>query len=271
MERSREKHNQDIAHDPRLIALASEHPYPLLFASVSGSHLYGFSSPDSDVDLRGVHILPPHELLGLKSPQDTIGRMGVEKGIDLDLVTHDVGKFFVLLLKKNGLVLEQLHSPLIVVSREEFQELREISLDLITRHHMHHYRGFARGEWRELERDAPPRVKRLLYVFRALLTGIHLMRTGNVEANLPRLAADAGLDFIDELIERKVSGEEKTTLEPTEIETYRPRYLQLVEQLETASERSHLPDEPMKKDQMSDFLVRIRMQFVDSEYTGGRV
>ncbi len=28
-----------------------EHPYPLLFATVSGAHLYGFPSPDSDFDL----------------------------------------------------------------------------------------------------------------------------------------------------------------------------------------------------------------------------
>ena len=33
----------------------SNHPYPLVFATVSGAHLYGFASPDSDWDLRGVH------------------------------------------------------------------------------------------------------------------------------------------------------------------------------------------------------------------------
>ena len=36
-------------------------PYPLLFATISGAHLYGFPSPDSDYDIRGVHALPaPH-------------------------------------------------------------------------------------------------------------------------------------------------------------------------------------------------------------------
>ena len=32
--------------------------HPLRFASVSGAHLYGFPSPDSDVALRGCHVLP---------------------------------------------------------------------------------------------------------------------------------------------------------------------------------------------------------------------
>lgn len=43
-----------------------EHPYPLLFATISGGHLYGFPSPDSDYDLRGVHLLPLEEVVGLK-------------------------------------------------------------------------------------------------------------------------------------------------------------------------------------------------------------
>jgi hypothetical protein len=35
-----------------LRAEVARHPYPLLFATVSGAHLYGFPSPDSDYDLR---------------------------------------------------------------------------------------------------------------------------------------------------------------------------------------------------------------------------
>ena len=49
----------------RLGAEAARHPYPLLFATVSGAHLYGFPSPDSDFDLRGVHVLPLREVVGL--------------------------------------------------------------------------------------------------------------------------------------------------------------------------------------------------------------
>ena len=29
-----------------------------LFVTVSGAHLYGFPSPDSDIDLRGCHLMP---------------------------------------------------------------------------------------------------------------------------------------------------------------------------------------------------------------------
>ena len=39
--------------DPRLHRIVAAQPYPLLFATISGAHLYGFPSPDSDFDLRG--------------------------------------------------------------------------------------------------------------------------------------------------------------------------------------------------------------------------
>ena len=47
-----------VAKDTRLRRQVEAHPYPLLFATISGAHLYGFPSPDSDYDLRGAHVLP---------------------------------------------------------------------------------------------------------------------------------------------------------------------------------------------------------------------
>ncbi|CAM5707277.1 hypothetical protein STENM327S_00924 [Streptomyces tendae] len=43
------------ALDIDLAPVVGEQPFPVLFATVSGAHLYGFPSRDSDVDLRGVH------------------------------------------------------------------------------------------------------------------------------------------------------------------------------------------------------------------------
>ncbi len=40
--------------DPRLLRQVEQLPYPLVFVTISGAHLYGFPSSDSDYDLRGV-------------------------------------------------------------------------------------------------------------------------------------------------------------------------------------------------------------------------
>jgi hypothetical protein len=88
------------------------------------------------------------------------------------IVSHDVKKFMHLLLKKNGYVLEQLYSPLIVHTTPEHAELKSIAHGCITRHHSHHYFGFAETQWKLLLKESPRRVKPLLYVYRVLLTGI---------------------------------------------------------------------------------------------------
>ena len=151
---------------------------------------------------------------------------GIRRGIELDLVTHDAQKFFTLLLKRNGYVLEQLYSPLIVMTNQAHEELKAIAHGCVTRFHSHHYLGFAETQWKLFLKESPPRVKPLLYVYRVLLTGLHLMRTGVVEANLVTLNdGEFRLPYIGELVDRKMSRAEQTTLDTPEIEFHRREYL----------------------------------------------
>src|ERR1044071_3967874 len=129
--------------DSRLSRQIENHPYPLVFATISGAHLYGFPSPDSDYDLRGVHLLPLKDMVGLREGEETVEKSGIHDGLEIDLVTHDAKKFFTLMLRKNGYVMEQLLSPLVVHTTPEHEELKRIAGDCLTRHHAHHYLGFA--------------------------------------------------------------------------------------------------------------------------------
>ena len=54
-----------------LAAITRQGPTPV-FATISGAHLYGFASPDSDVDLRGAFLLPARDLLGLHPSAETV-------------------------------------------------------------------------------------------------------------------------------------------------------------------------------------------------------
>jgi predicted nucleotidyltransferase len=243
---------------PLLNAAVARHPYPLLFATISGAHLYGFPSPDSDYDLRGVHILPVDAVVGLAATDETIQAMTVEEGIELDLVTHDVKKFFLMLLKKNGYVLEQLYSPLVLRTCREHEELKRIASKCITRYHSHHYLGFAGTQWKLFEKEQPRRVKPLLYVYRVLLTGIHLMRYGKIECNLLTLNEEFRLPYIPDLVERKLKGDEQQLLSDVDMEKHRREYDRLVSELESASESSSLPDAPSCKEELNDLLKRLR-------------
>ncbi len=245
--------------DPRLEHELKEHPYPLLFATISGSHIYGFPSPDSDYDLRGVHLLPLETVIGLKEGQVTVERSRVDDGLEIDLVTHDVGKFFQLMLKKNGYVLEQLLSPLVLHATPEYEELKALAPGCVTRYHAYHYLGFAATQWKLFQKEDPPRVKPLLYVYRVLLTGLHLMRTGQLEPNLILLNEAARLSYIPELIERKLEGSERSTLDAADMEFHGREYQRLVGELEQAMETTSLPEKPSSGDALNDLLVRIRL------------
>lgn len=258
-----------IAQQTRLLEKVRQHPRPLIFATVSGAHLYGFPSPDSDYDLRGAHVLLLPEVAGLDIAMETIeisnkATMAAD-GIEFDIVSHDVRKFFTLMLKKNGYVLEQLYSPLVIHTTPEHEELKQIGRACITRHHAYHYLGFAQTQWKLFDKERPRRVKPLLYVYRVLLTGIHLMRSGVIEANLLHLNCDFRLPYIQDLVDRKLSGAEKSALPDADIAFHQSEYDRLTRELDAARDTSTLPEAPTARAALNDLLVRIRM----ATFSGG--
>jgi hypothetical protein len=236
-------------------------PYRPLFVTVSGAHLYGFASPDSDVDLRGAYILPVASVVGLGQPEETVTLMFEDGGREIDLVAHDVKKFLSMMLSKNGYVMEQLYSPLVVQGGPALEELRALGQGCITRHLYHHYVGFSRKQIERYQAESPRRVKTLLYIYRVLLSGIYLLETGQVEANLPRLNETFRLPFIPDLIAQKVR--EKAVLESADRAAHEAAISSLQARLETAFEASSLPETPLNQAALNDFLVRVRLGTID--------
>lgn len=243
-----------------LLAAVKSGPCPL-FATVSGAHLYGFPSPDSDVDLRGAFVLPMPDLLRLHEPQETITIAQVCGGLIVDWVAHDLRKFARLMTRRNGYVLEQLYSPLVVHGGPWLDELRMIGRGCITRHLYHHYRGFTNTQLKLLAGPAPT-VKELLYAYRVLLTGIHVLETGEVEANLRVLMQRHRLPGVAELVERKIAEAEGGKLPPGELASHLGELCQLEGRLAAAFESSVLPEVPTSLAALDDFIVRARLELV---------
>ncbi|GHE01797.1 nucleotidyltransferase domain-containing protein [Streptomyces alanosinicus] len=246
-----------MIEDLDLAPVVAEQPDPLLFATVSGAHLYGFPSRDSDVDLRGVHLLPAADLVGLREPEETRSRAWVRYGVELDLVTHDLRKFVRLMLRRNGYVLEQLLSPLVVHTGDAHRELAALAPGVLTGHHAHHYRGFAVTQWRLFEKTGE--LKPLLYTFRVLLTGIHLMRSGEVQAHLPTLLEQIDAPgYLPELIAAKAEREHGTAgVDHARVEVDVERLHAVLDEAQSASA---LPDAPTAYDALQDFVIRLRLK-----------
>jgi predicted nucleotidyltransferase len=92
-----------------------------------------------------------------------------------------------------------------------------------------HYQGFANGRRKRL-REPEPTVKHLLYAYRVYLSGINLMRTGNIVANLTVLNESFRLPEVDELVQRKREG-------PRRCDSPKPR-LPFTSSISTASKPS---------------------------------
>lgn len=231
-------------------------PEPI-FATVSGAHLYGFASPDSDVDLRGAVLLPTRALLGLHPPAETITRME-KTPLDLDFVAHDLRKMARLLVTPNGYVLEQIFSPLVVATSPEHEELRALAQGCVTRPLVRHYLGFARGRRARL-REPAPTVKHLLYAYRVYLAGIHVMETGEIVSHLGTLLEARPSARIAELCARKVAGHEHLALSSAEVDAEEASLDAMEAALHRAHEASRLPELPTSVAALDDLVVRARL------------
>ena len=105
-----------------------------VFYAVTGSHMYGFPSEDSDIDVRGFHVVDDAEYLKLESPQEqyTINQDGTTDGLeayaDLDFVSYELKKFTSLLYAANFNALETVFEGIEVMNGAplELQSLRTL-------------------------------------------------------------------------------------------------------------------------------------------------
>jgi uncharacterized protein len=247
---------------PQLRQHIERQPFIPLFATLSGAHLYGFESPDSDVDLRGAFVLPLEKIIGLQTGSETVTTTYFEEGtgapLEMDLVCHDILKYCRLLHKGSGEILEQLYSPLVVWPSPELDELRSLFASKIGRGFFYHYRGFLGNQLRFLDKpDAT--VKDALYAYRVALTGIHLLKSGQPMAHLPTLLEDYPQEGLDELLAQKRTQNEKTILESELKQFHRIRLLDLDVQLQEAFKNSPLPEGNGGLEQLNQFVIRVRL------------
>ncbi len=95
-------------------------------------------------------------------------------------------------------------------------------------------------------------------MYRVLLTGIHLLRTGEVEAILLRLNENARLLQLGDLIVRKLERTEGVRLDDGDLEFHGREYERLQGELEQAHRDSRMPEGPTARQALNDLLVRLR-------------
>ncbi len=229
-----------------------------LVVTLTGAHAYGFPSPDSDLDLKCVHVMPTSHLLRLE-PRGAASteRLEVLEGVEVDYSSNELGGVLHGVLHGNGNYLERLLGAHVLRGSAELESLRPRVRAVLSRRLHKHYRGFAVSQLREWEKTGFLSTKKLLYVLRTALTGTHALLTGEVEPDLTRLMEEHGFADARELVLWKQRGERGLLSEELSL-TWRARVEGALTQLDAARERSVLPEEPREVEALEDWLLTLR-------------
>jgi len=226
---------QEVA---RAFLAAREAERKHLVIYLSGAHAYGFPSPDSDLDLKCVHIAPTASLVGLDLVEEPADRIEIVDDVELDYGSNELTPVLRGAIKGNGNFLERILGDLALGGDLALlAEARAVVKPLLSRRCARHYGGFATGQLRLF--DEKPTAKRALYVLRTAATGRAVMARGEILTDVNRLAEFVPPE-IDELIAIKRLAE-KQQLSPEQVATWRPRLAAAIEAVDKAWPTSVLP------------------------------
>jgi len=229
-----------------------------LVISLSGAHAYGFPSPDSDLDLKAVHVDPTAELLGFPRPSPTAERLEIVEGVEIDYSSNELGAVLLGVLKGNGNYLERFLSGYVVRGSPALDEVRPLLQDSLSRKLARHYQGFGRQQLSEWEKGGRASAKKLLYVLRTTLTGVHALREAQIVTDVTRLLARYGFAEAQELVEQKRRGE-KAELPDALRAKWAERIPRAFELLEDAARTSPLPEEAPNTAEIERWLIASRL------------
>jgi len=208
---------------------------------LSGAHAYGFPSPDSDLDLKCIHIAPTAELVGLAPSDDPPDHLETIEGVELDYGSNELTPVLRGVLKGNGNFLERFLGELVLGGDTALlAEARPIIKALLSRRAGRHYGGFATSQLRLF--DDKPTAKRALYVLRTAATGRCLLATGELITDVSKLTDYVPAE-IEELLAIKRTGE-RQQLEPAQVSVWRPRLVAAIAATDSAWPTSVLQPDP---------------------------
>jgi uncharacterized protein len=225
--------------------------------SLSGAHAYGFPSPDSNIDLKAVHVEPTARLVGLSPPRHHATRREMLDGIEVDYSSNELAQVLAGALQGNAGYVERVLGALVLRSSPTFQALRPQVKRALSKQLHRHYQGLAAVQLRELEEAPRASTKYVLNLLRTTLTGAHLLRSADLVLDLTRLLGEYGFHEAAPLVEAKRAGEPVVFDEPRRA-YWTAEARRACEVLDLALGASPLPDEAPNRAEMEAWLLETR-------------
>ncbi|RZJ74364.1 MAG: nucleotidyltransferase domain-containing protein [Flavobacterium sp.] len=165
---------QDII--AKLSDVETQKQVKVVHAVESGSHAWGFASPDSDYDIRFIYKNPAEWYISLWEKPDVIEFMTKE---DFDGSGWDLAKALKLLSKSNAPLIEWLFSPVVYQTNNQFlKQMQEFAIECFSPvATLHHYLGTTKNFLEVCEAENV-KLKSYFYALRTALAGRWIIENG---------------------------------------------------------------------------------------------
>jgi len=231
--------------------------YSLFYLCESGSKIYGWSSKDSDIDIRGsFYCRDTTDLFKLGIVKET-HEGKIEPNIDYCL--HEIRKELGLAAKSNCNILEHFATkPIYAI--EAFDSLRDIILKSFGKNGLYNsYKGMAKHNYyKYIKSGKRIEPKKYLYVFRALMAGISALETGGIEPNIVTLNKGLGIEEVDILLQAKIDNR----IPKLKVNKLKLVIDKLFNEIDTAYKESNISDEFEDIGQLNFWLTCFRLDHI---------
>jgi predicted nucleotidyltransferase len=163
--------------------------------SLAGSHGYGLNTDGSDLDIRGLFVMPTREYLQLKREPGAQPPPSQLKSAAADLVLEEAGRFMQEASKAKSNVFEIMWAP-VLYSNAYGRMVLDNRDAFLSQRIRDSYGGFAESQRRKaVDRvagtsDEKRRAKHVRHMLRAMHQGLQLLETGTMDYRLdPELIA----------------------------------------------------------------------------------
>lgn len=199
----------------KLLDIEKRENVTILFAAESGSRAWGFSSPDSDYDVRFLYLRREEDYLRLDKIRDVI-----ELPVDpvWDINGWDIQKALRLLYKSNPTLFEWLNSPIIYQKSKLFDGYSSLAGEYFSPcQAIHHYLGMIASDVKQMHNRESIRLKKYCYLLRSLLACSYILEYLSPPPVLFSELAESQLDkniadIVNLLLQKKTQDHEKSEI-----------------------------------------------------------
>jgi uncharacterized protein len=181
--------------------------------------------------------------------------------VEIDYSSNEIGAALAGILGGNGNYIERVLGPHLLVRGRDLATLAPLVQASLSRRLHRHYRGFAAGVLRDADAAEHATAKKILYVLRTALTGVHALAAGRIVTDVNLLAEAHGFGEVRELVELKRAGE-RVLLEDAARDRWRGELARAFALLDGWRARSPLPDEAPNRAELEAWLIELRLSRV---------